>query len=218
MGILRDVIGSALQGNDVNNGLSGTKFSFTNNNSNTNYSSSSWQNRPLPFRQQDASPMNSDYDGRSQQDWRQTQSTRPPTSFDTLHGTTNEHHRLSYQGYYDSPPPYDPRDPTLSTGYTQSENDRRQSYGLSQAHAYNSFSPARDSRPSSNGAFRPLALPQINYGDGQPFLRGYSSELAQYGVFEREFIEIIDAINVAIVPNPENRIFQKGANIAGWFL
>jgi hypothetical protein len=63
-----------------------------------------------------------------------------------------------------------------------------------------------------------LALPQIGYGDGEPFLRGYSSDLGRYGVSEGAFIGLVDAINVAIIPNPENQIFQKGANIAGWFL
>lgn len=71
---------------------------------------------------------------------------------------------------------------------------------------------------SRNGAFRPFALPQIAYGDGQPFLRGYSNELVPYGIPPEEFIRVLDAINVAIIPNPENQIFQKGANIAGWFV
>jgi hypothetical protein len=66
--------------------------------------------------------------------------------------------------------------------------------------------------------FRPLVLPQIAFGDGAPFLRGYSDELAPFGIREREFFEVIDAINIAIVPSPENQIFQKGANIAGWFV
>jgi hypothetical protein len=66
--------------------------------------------------------------------------------------------------------------------------------------------------------FRPLVLPQIAYGDGQPFLRGYSDKLAHYGIYEMDFIALVDAVNVAILPNPENQIFQKGANIAGWFV
>lgn len=90
--------------------------------------------------------------------------------------------------------------------------------------------PAYDSRDEHRGqfygdmglpmdvSFRPLALPQVAYGDDQPFLRGYSRELSRYGVSEQEFIGLLDAINVAIIPNPENQIFQKGANIAGWFL
>ena len=65
---------------------------------------------------------------------------------------------------------------------------------------------------------RPLVLPQIEYGKGQPFLRGYSDELARFGLHIQEFMAVVDAINVAIVPNPENQIFQIGAIIAGWFV
>ena len=71
----------------------------------------------------------------------------------------------------------------------------------------------------SNGTdFRPLVLPQIGYGDDQPFLRGYSLELNRYGISMEAFITFLDAINVALMPSPENQIFQKGANIAGFFL
>ena len=31
-------------------------------------------------------------------------------------------------------------------------------------------------------------------------------------------MRVVDAINVAIIPNPENQIFQKGATIAGFFV
>ncbi|KAK4500303.1 hypothetical protein PRZ48_008492 [Zasmidium cellare] len=68
------------------------------------------------------------------------------------------------------------------------------------------------------GGFRPLALPQITYGDGKPFLRGYSDELERYGISEAEFIPLLDKLNKAIIPNPENQIFQKAANIAGYFV
>jgi hypothetical protein len=66
--------------------------------------------------------------------------------------------------------------------------------------------------------FRPVALPQITYGDGQPFLRGYSDDLSQYGIDKSRFMNVLDAVNVAIVPNPEAQIGQKAANIAGFFL
>lgn len=69
-----------------------------------------------------------------------------------------------------------------------------------------------------SSSFRPLALPQVDYGDGQPFLRAYSTELLRYNIPMRDFIRTIDAINVAIIPNPENQIFQKGATIAGFFV
>ena len=84
--------------------------------------------------------------------------------------------------------------------------------------SYNDLGNTRDMEHSRNGGFRPLALPQMAYGDGQPFLRGYSNEFVKYGISPEEFIQVLDAINVAVIPSPENQIFQKGANIAGWFL
>ncbi|KAF2166623.1 hypothetical protein M409DRAFT_23257 [Zasmidium cellare ATCC 36951] len=66
--------------------------------------------------------------------------------------------------------------------------------------------------------FRPVALPQTDYGDAKPFLRGYSDELRIYGISERVFIDIVDTINIALVPNPEAQIFQKAADVAGNFL
>lgn len=83
---------------------------------------------------------------------------------------------------------------------------------------FRSPSPFTSAPAPAPAHFRPLALPQIANGDGQPFLRGYSEELARFGVHRNEFIELLDAINVAIIPNPEHQIFQKGANIAGWFM
>lgn len=65
------------------------------------------------------------------------------------------------------------------------------------------------SGPRRQSQFRPLALPQITYGDGAPFARGYTDELRRYGITEADFIGIVDAINVAMVPNPEVQIFQK---------
>lgn len=65
---------------------------------------------------------------------------------------------------------------------------------------------------------RPFIVPQIAYGSGQPFLRGYSNELSMYGISRRDFLEVLDAVNVANTPNPESQIFQKGASIAGWFV
>lgn len=66
--------------------------------------------------------------------------------------------------------------------------------------------------------FSPLILPQIENGHGSPFLRGYSQQLLQYNISMDMFIQFIDQINIVIIPNPENQIFQKAANIAGFFL
>lgn len=77
--------------------------------------------------------------------------------------------------------------------------------------------PQRQSRVSRRG-FRTMALPQIAYGDGQPFLRAYSDELRCRGISMEIFIAVLDDINVAIIPNPEVQIFQKTAKIAGFFV
>ena len=117
-----------------------------------------------------------------------------------------------YNGYrdqYSQPPHYESPAPD-----GQSWNQGQSYDGRSQ----NDLGNTRDMGYSRNGGFRPLALPQIAYGDGQPFVRGYSNELIQYGISPEQFIQVLDAINVAIIPSPENQIFQKGANIAGWFL
>ena len=75
-----------------------------------------------------------------------------------------------------------------------------------------------DMMPPQQRDFPPVILPQIGYGKGQPFLRGYSQVFRRRGISRTDFIHAIDAINVAIMPNPEAAIFQKGANIAGWFM
>ncbi|KAJ5909107.1 hypothetical protein N7495_001789 [Penicillium taxi] len=108
--------------------------------------------------------------------------------------------------YSDMPPRYE--NPTF---------DVRDSY-QGQFHNEPQFYMSRGNMGSIDGSFHPIALPQIAYGDEQPFLRGYTYDLSQYGISEQQFIGLLDAINVAIIPNPENQIFQKGANIAGWFL
>lgn len=87
--------------------------------------------------------------------------------------------------------------------------------------SYSDRSAARqfpEQHRSNYNTFRPIVLPTVAYGDGQPFLRGYSYDLERYDISKSAFISIIDAINVAITPNPELQIFQKGASIAGWFV
>ena len=66
--------------------------------------------------------------------------------------------------------------------------------------------------------FRPFAIPQYMYGEGQPFLRAYSQELASRGISENDFIRVVDELNIAVIPNPEAQIFQKSAQIAGYFV
>jgi hypothetical protein len=85
--------------------------------------------------------------------------------------------------------------------------------------SYNPNSPLHiDSSMSSRWDFRPIILPQTGYIRGSPFLRGYSKDLQGYGISSTEFLEIVDEINIANVPNPENQLFQKVASVAGWFV
>lgn len=98
----------------------------------------------------------------------------------------------------------------MTTSYPQPSEDQRDTY-------YDN-SRVQGSRLIRGSGSRPLALPQIEYGDGKPFLRGYSDELRQYEIDEKRFIQILGNVNKAIIPNPENQIFQKAANIAGWFV
>lgn len=135
----------------------------------------------------------------------------------------------------DAPPSYslhpDPS-PARSAGYYNEDGGRRdltdndsayqdayrQEYSYLQSRSMDQVSSRSGPGRDMDQNFRPLALPQIDYQDGSPFLRGYSDELRYYGVTERVYFEALDAINVARIPNPENQIFQKGAGIAGFFV
>ncbi|KAI5479931.1 hypothetical protein MNV49_002221 [Pseudohyphozyma bogoriensis] len=65
---------------------------------------------------------------------------------------------------------------------------------------------------------RPIALPQTGTSSASPFLRGFSTDLEDAGVCQREFMTFVDALNVTIIPNPEVQIAAKAAGIAGWFV
>ncbi|GAA99054.1 uncharacterized protein L969DRAFT_103108 [Mixia osmundae IAM 14324] len=69
-----------------------------------------------------------------------------------------------------------------------------------------------------SGSSRTIALPQTSYGQGAPFLRGYSSELCEAGVPKDGYFRWLDALNVSMVPNPEAQIIGKAAGIASWFV
>lgn len=78
--------------------------------------------------------------------------------------------------------------------------------------------PFYDQGVAQPQSFRPLVLPQIQVGDGAPFIRAYSSELNRHGITLHQFITVLDEINMARIPNPEAQLFQKGASIAGNFM
>lgn len=229
MGLLRDTIGSALGGNQVNNGLSGPRLPFGNKNNNRDtawLSPSAYRQSPSP-RQGYASysKYNDERNPSPGEMQERRERSLGPTRSGALSGQSfrQDNSAIGYQTSMVGPPP---------DQMQQWYNDDRSQYSDLPPHYE---TPAYDSRDEHRGqfydmsragdmglpmdvSFRPLALPQVAYGDGQPFLRGYSRELSRYGVSEQEFIRLLDAINVAIIPNPENQIFQKGANIAGWFL
>jgi hypothetical protein len=201
MGLIKDVLGSALGSDQIKNGFSNKRFSSS---FNQNSAPSSGQ-RPC-----------SSYSGRKNNDYYDRDRSYPSSG--QLQPPPAYSRQPSRQGYNNS---YDSSD---YSDYQQPRQQSRQGYnnGYNDYNDYNDYGDYQQdmgySQGGERGGFRPLALPQISYGDGQPFLRGYSRELQRYNIPFRDFIQVLDAINVAIIPNPENQIFQKGANIAGWFL
>ncbi|KAH6644281.1 hypothetical protein C7974DRAFT_371418 [Boeremia exigua] len=105
------------------------------------------------------------------------------------------------------------------TGLILPEQLQEQSTGVILANdTSRHHSPHADPSVLRHYEFRPLILPQTGYSKGSPFLRGYSKDLQNYGISNTEFQQIVDAINIAIVPNPEAQLFQKVASVAGWFV
>lgn len=227
MGIIRDAISSALGANQLNNGLPGkSRLPFTNDNNRSGRgSSSSTRNQSSSYYQRYENDTNRKQIHRRLSDGNNF-SSQPPDQYDNQDEAEqylNSSHRSSmdryspdgiqrirngYGGQTSQPPP----------GYETYIGDGRgyqmQSYN-GQTYAGEYYTGDRGSR---GAIFRPLALPQTAYGDGQPFLRGYSWELSRYNITMEDFMQVLDSINIAIIPSPENQIFQKGANIAGWFL
>ncbi|KAF5691827.1 hypothetical protein FDENT_3194 [Fusarium denticulatum] len=134
----------------------------------------------------------------------------------------NSQHQPGYQ-YSDEPPSYSlhaydapsssrPRStrmPSRLNIYQQPSYN----YSSPQTMASNTWFPF-DQPSIQNSDLRPLTLPQIAFG-GEPFLRGYSSEMDRYGISRDQFLRVVDEINVARTPNPEAKLFQMGAGIAG---
>lgn len=95
----------------------------------------------------------------------------------------------------------------------QTANEQQSSLG-----AEKSPTPADSASPPHPPLSRPIALPQIDYGDASPFVRGYSSEMERLGIDQGSFLHFVDAINVSIIPNAEAQIVNKAAGLAGWFV
>lgn len=201
MGILKDTIKSAMGADQVNNGFgNGPKLPFMNSN----------QGRPQTQDRYDGRiySRNAAPDPRDTQDqWHGDLPPRYDDCYDTSsYRNSRERSRSRYLSGYQS-----------NNGYSNHEDLSYydEDYGRQQYRDQVNYSSG--SRNSDRG-FRPIILPQIDYGDGQPFMRAYSPELLQYNISEQTLIETIDALNVAMVPNPENQIFQKAMGIAGWFV
>lgn len=197
MGLIRDLIGAGLGADQVNNGFNGPKLPFANKINRTSLS---------------ASPRQQLIHDSSYQDERRLYSPD-----DKQRGMVRQQRYLPDQNRAPAlPPRYEP--PAYEThpqDWYQGQPYDGQPYAGQQYHEQRDVT---DMRFPTDAGFRLIALPQISFGDGQPFLRGYATELVRYGISESDFFRLIDAINVAIIPNPENQIFQKGANIAGWFM
>jgi hypothetical protein len=223
MGILRDTIRSAIGADQVNNGFGGPNLPFVGRNRSSN-GGSRRDRRSSVHRDEQQYATSSRLRPRSYeqgyvgQDHPRDRSDRRQSVayYDGGDTTLNRNH-------YQSPAYPEYMMPIQQGGYCQ-EPTYHQSNRLHGRQCYNDELMPRfsDVQPRSSSCeqdfFRPMVLPQIAYGEGQPFLRGYSSDLASYGIYEVDFIALVDAVNVAILPNPENQIFQKGANIAGWFV
>ncbi|KAL6885799.1 hypothetical protein GGI43DRAFT_431967 [Trichoderma evansii] len=227
MGLIRHAIGSALGANQLNNGLSGKpRLPFTNdNNRNGCRPSLSTRNQPSSDYQRYEDYANRKQNRRRLSDGNNfgSQSLDQYADHCQAEQYPNSNYRSSMGGYSPNGMQrirngYDSQISQPSPGYETNTGDGRgyqmQPYNR-QPYASEYYT---DDRGSRGAIFRPLALPQIAYGDGQPFLRGYSQELSRYNVTMEDFMQVLDSINIAIVPSPENQIFQKGANIAGWFL
>jgi hypothetical protein len=219
MGLIRDALGSAMGSNQVNNGFGGgSKMSLKpqeTRESSRNYGmQSARQEHPamyLDSRYQSTDRVPPDQTQQRYDDYCD-QYPQPPQYESSMSSRQSWNQGQFYDGQS-----YNDLGNTRDMGYS----NNRQSWNQGQSYdgrSYNNLGNTRDIGHSNNSVFRPLALPQIAYGDGQPFVRGYSNDLSQYGISPEAFIQVLDAINVASIPSPENQIFQKGANIAGWFL
>lgn len=233
MGLIRDIVGSAINngGSGVNNGFSGRNksglisslrdqaVSYTASGSlsqapasrqcNSGYSSRPQRSRSLSdqgrFRSQQAFGDDIYYQREEIDTSRQAQesmaASRPKRSSPV--------YRSDNDSLPVSPPAYTPSQGVNQPWY----HDEQPARG-----AYTHMNTRLNSQSLPFNGFRPLILPQIAYGDGQPFLRGYSAELSRYNMSLESFVQVVDRINVAILPSPENQLFQKGANVAGFFL
>jgi hypothetical protein len=60
-------------------------------------------------------------------------------------------------------------------------------------------------------------LPQITGGYGAPFARGYNPQLAEYGLEQDDFLNFLDALNIAMAPSSPLYVIGTAGLIMGCF-
>lgn len=238
MGLIKDLVGSAMGSGQVNNGFNQPLVPSFSRGQSRNTSSSRPLSPRLDYRSYSNGKSDREYlapDGSYRDELNPPRSRGPSyqqyNRDDRRHDAKYDNVNSSPSNWTDPPPPYGTQlnaphsydqsaYPSRYSDPSRQMYEQRPSEPYYQDRGYSSYnsSPLQQSRPRQNQGFRPFAVPQVAGGDGQPFLRAYSDELRQYGIEEAQFIQVVDAINKAIIPNPENMIFQKAANIAGWFV
>lgn len=208
MGLIKSALGSAMGANNVNNGFGGPRLPFGNK---PTARASTTQYYPDDTSDYDRYAYQDDSRGRRLPHHR----ARPRSVGQSMvmgsdpymlggdlrnNGSSYNASRRSWQDgrrhedqYYDIDGydnDYDSDRNASSRRFDRYDDNYRLNAG--QPPEYSRYDPGVDNYPpprprsSNRGGFRPLALPQITYGDGQPFLRGYSDELGRFGISEGE--------------------------------
>lgn len=200
MGLLKDAIGAATGSGQVNNGFNGPRLSLGGRKT-----------------QRNDSLINSAYSpNRLSSPSRRTLGCHDDDSLDNVSHSQNRRWQSKPDRLSNRQAEYNWTDHSDDVYDVAVNRDQRGSDHQGRSYGDDTFS--RNAQKAYTRRFRPLVLPQIAFGNGQPFLRGYSDELKDYGITEGDFFHVLDGINTAIIPNPEVQIFQKGASIAGWFV
>ena len=247
MGLVRDALGSALGAKEVKNGFNGPKLPFMGGGRTPPPSAGpspspqrrthNWDSPEQSYGRQTGSFHN------EHEYYTESISSRggdvhrfPPSSMD-FYAAPRQAQQTYENDDFDPPPLYTPQSsqPSSSqTGYPResdwlypradapsfesSHQERPKGHVQGRRYLDSSHYEQASAGSSRTSGFRILALPQIGYAKGDPFLRAYSDDLRSYGISEQHFFDALDAINVARVPNPEMEILQKGARIAGFFV
>ncbi|KAI9846930.1 MAG: hypothetical protein M1838_001093 [Thelocarpon superellum] len=63
---------------------------------------------------------------------------------------------------------------------------------------------------------RPIAIPQVTGGIGQPYIRAWAPELESHGISEKEFVEFVDNLNVVTTSNPPLQVLDLVGGVIGF--